>query len=53
MCPISVTNRSLKFFLSEDDPFEDLTQSEWERLDKAVEKAYDTFLDEGNEGETG
>ena len=53
MCPISVTNRSLKFFLSEDGPFEDLTRSEWERLDKTVEKAYDTFLDEGNEGETG
>ena len=53
MCPISVTNRSLKLFLSEDGPFEDLTRSEWERLDKTVEKAYDTFLDEGNEGETG
>jgi hypothetical protein len=36
------------FLYSKDDPFEDLTQSEWERLDNAATEAYNTTLE--NEG---
>jgi hypothetical protein len=36
------------FLYSKDDPFKDLTQSEWERLDNAATEAYNTTLE--NEG---